>query len=98
MRHWPSRRGVSPGGVVDEGSAVAVRGDGDSDSLRFACGGLLHPCCASVEAILIVAPSNRSRPAVLAADALPDLHVIDPPLLSDLHVAGRPTRVALRWR
>ncbi len=31
-----------------------------------------------MEAILIVAPSNRSRPAVLATDALPDLHVIDP--------------------
>ena len=72
------KRGGSPGVVDDEGSAVAVRGDGDPDPLRLACDGPPHPCCASVEAILIVAPSNRSSPAVLAADALPDLHVIEP--------------------
>ena len=27
---------------------------------------------------MIVTPSNRARPAVIAADTLPDLHVVDP--------------------
>ena len=31
-----------------------------------------------MEAVLVVTPSNRARPAVLAADTLLDLHVIDP--------------------
>ena len=41
-------------------------------------GGSADAGFASGEAILIVTSSNRARPAVLASDTLPDLHVIDP--------------------
>ena len=56
-------------GLGQSAPAVAVRG---------ARVGPPHSGSALVEAILIVAPSNRARPAVLATDTLPDLHVIDP--------------------
>ena len=78
VRHRTSRPASYPGVVDDEGPATSVRGVEHDDSARFAHGGPPHPGFAPGEAILIVAPSNRSRPAVLATDVLPDLHVIDP--------------------